>query len=336
MPWTQLKIKNRVVVDIEEFISRMEGATLSGNLQDGDVMPKAHDSQLLDLCGWKINVLSMIDSKATPNVVIQGWHSLEKLISINTLIPPLLYLDYLDVGYGSWIEPRWINLLRFCYWYQKCVEMKNQGFYHKVAEIKRALRKPILNVKKTLNANSRGLIPTITELHRIVSSYSSELMFAAYSKEINHRVSFHHRHDFIIDLVPVEVKSTYSRFMIKHNQGIPKLVIRGQVLGRDVNISRAISKFVNSKKVLADIKTAIDQGGQIVFLDATYTFAGILLNSFSAMKKVKLPLSEAIAKAIKVVSGSDKLYFPVIVSASVIGYEHQLSAFTVLAPFKKL
>lgn len=337
IPRFQLKIDIRIVLDSTDFHSRVEGKMLHVSLPTFDVTPQEHDRELIALGGWKINVISTIDPQATPEIAIQGWNSLGKLISVDRLFIPFLYstvIDYVRLGVLQ-SAPDWTKLLRLCYWYQKCLEISESSFHYKQSEMKKQLRKSLRNVETAINAHGQDFLCRSAELSRTVASYVQELRFAALSHRLGYRVSFHKIHDFLINDLPAEVKTLRSHFQIEQEADqLPKMIIGGQVHDEKINPLKEIAKFVSSKKVIAHINKALCQGGLIVFVDATNTFAGFLINAFSMSEKLELPLNKALKEAVDLATKPEKNPLPIIVSASAKGYEYLTTAITLPLPVK--
>jgi hypothetical protein len=282
----------------------------------------------LALGGWKLNVVSLIDSKATSEFVIEGWKSLEKLIPLRRLMIPFVIstiIHYVRFSVAP-IEPDWTSLLRLSFWYQKCLGIGDRNFHYKQNEIKRAILKPLSNTEKSINT-PKDFIPAIEQLGKTVTSYTSELKFPSLSFEQGHRVSFSKENDFVVDDLPAEVKSVRSHVTIeKQEGGIPKLKIHGLVFGENVNYYDELHNFIRSRKVWKLISKGYCQNGKIIFLDATYTHAFVPLYLLSS-SKVDLSFSEPLEAAIKL--AKEKKNLPVIVTASVSSEEQYLFAFLV-------
>lgn len=330
-PRFQFKVNNKTIVDSERFVSDVEGTVLNFKLEDSDIVPCAIDSEHLAIGGWKLNVVSLIDSKTSSEFVVEGWKSLEKLIPLKRLMIPFLYstvIHYARFGVAP-IEPHWTSLLRLCFWYQKCLEINDRNFHYKQSEIKRAVLKPLSNTEKAL-AKAKDFLSAMEQLNKTITSYTSELEFPSLAYEQSYAVSFSKENDFVIDDLPVEVKSVRSHITIEHQEsGIPNLKIHGQVFGEKVNPSDELGNFIKSRKVWRHICEGYCQNGKIIFLDATYTFASILLYLLST-NKVDLSFCGALKVAVKV--AREKQYLPVVVTASVSGDEQRLLAFAVPIP----
>ena len=180
----------------------------------------------------------MIYSKASPEVVVNGWKSLGKFVPTDRLLIPFLYstaIDYVRFSISG-VEPKWTALLRLCYWHERCLELKDKKFHYKQTEMKRAILKPLRNTEKALKNKGKGFLPAMEQLHKAISSYTSELSLAVLANECN-KVTFGKGHDFVFDVFPYEVKSVYSHMTIQRegDRTTPKLKIHGQTLGEKVN-----------------------------------------------------------------------------------------------------
>lgn len=335
-PRVQLRIDNRVIIDSRDFMSEVEGSILSFKLQDSDAFPSVVDAELVAIGGWKLNSVSLIHSKASSDMVVNGWKSLENLIPMDKLLIPFLYntaIDYVRFSI-SHVEPKWATLLRLCYWYERCLRLNDGKFHYKQTEIKRAIMKPLRNTEKTLNEKGRGFLPAMEQLNKAISSYTSELEFAILTNECGSKVSFDKKHDFVSEALPCEVKSVYSHMTIeKGEDGTSKMNIHGQVLGEKVNPSEEFFKFVFSRKILKHLSKAYYQGGKLAFLDASHSYASILMYLLSTNQGVELTFCKALNNAIQMAK-STKGKLPVVIASSTPSYEHQIIALVVPMPFE--
>ena len=331
-PRFRFKVNNRTIVDSEKFVSEVEGTVLNFRLEDSDIAPCVVDSESLAIGGWKLNVVSLIDSEATSEFVAEGWKSLEQLVPLRRLMIPFLIstvIYYARFGVAP-IEPHWTSLLRLCFWYQKCLGINDSHFHYKQSEIKRAILKPLSNTEKFRN-KPKDFLPAMEQLNKTVTSYTSELEFPSLAYEQGYAVSFNKENDFVIDGLPVEVKSVRSHITIEHQEsGIPNLKIHGQVFGEKVNHYDELCNFIKSRKVWRHICKGYCQNGKIIFLDATYTFASILLYLLTPNKEVDLSFGGALKVAVKI--AKEKKHLPVIVTASVCSEKQRLLAFVVPIP----
>jgi hypothetical protein len=207
----------------------------------------------------------------------------------------------------------------------------NDGSFHfKQTEIKRKMLRPLRNTKKAL-ARSREFLSATEQLATAVMSCTSELKFPSLANGLGHRVSFSKTNDFLLDGLPCEVKSVYSHATVeRRDDKIPELKIHGQKFGENVRPFDELFNFVKSKKVWGHICKGYSQGGKIIFLDGTHTFASVLLYLLSANKGANLPFDGALEAAVKLAQKGKRL--PVIVSASISSDEQHLLAFVVPIP----
>lgn len=333
----QLKINDRIIIDSEGVKSKVEGSTLHFRLENSDAFPNVVDSELVAIGGWKLNAFSLIHSKASPDMVVRGWKSLEQLVPMDRLLIPFLYSNAIDyVRFNMYrVEPKWTKLLRLCYWYERCLGLNDKDFHYKQTEIKRAILRPLRNAEKTINNNKiEDFLSAMEQLSRVISSYTSELIFPTLTEEFGNRVSFGKKHDFLFNSLPCEVKSLYSHMTIKRKKdGTPKLDIHGQILGEEVKPYEDLFRFILSKKALAHMYNAFSQGGKFVFLDITHTFASILMYLFSEEKGIDLSFPKALNSAVSLLKDT-KEKLPVVVVSSVCSYEHQMIAFVVPMPLQ--
>ncbi|MEX2706589.1 MAG: hypothetical protein Q6352_015255 [Candidatus Freyrarchaeum guaymaensis] len=330
IPQFLVKSNDKVLVDYSDLDIRVESKQLKINLDEKDLTPQSYGNELLALGGCKLNVTSTIDKDATSEDVIRGWFSLNELVRLDSLFIPFLYYNFIEYpAFGIMsLEPKWTKLLRLCYWYQKCLDIPSSNFHYKQNEFKRRIKKPLRRVEESLKKFGLDFITKVEELSEIIMSYSSELLFAACSHNLGYRVIFNKKHDFLLNNIPVEVKTLYSHINIDKQKEIPRIVIGGEPRG-EFNLKSEILSFIKSKKVLNHIRTAKAQGGSIIFLNASQTFAGLLLNLFPIQENIDLPLSNALKDAVNLASKKEKNPLPVIIYSSINSHVHTTSALMV-------
>jgi len=86
-----------------------------------------------------------------------------------------------------------------CYWYYKCSNINNSDFHYKEKEIRKSLIGQLANVEKNMEPPSTNFFSSMEELNIRLSGYSSELMFASLADQAGLKVSFHRKHDILID-----------------------------------------------------------------------------------------------------------------------------------------
>lgn len=90
-PRVRFRIGNRIVISSEDVESEVKDGLLTFKLKDSDVVPHTIDSELVSIGGWRINVISTIDSKASSNMVVESWKFLEEILPMDRLLLPFLY-----------------------------------------------------------------------------------------------------------------------------------------------------------------------------------------------------------------------------------------------------
>nr|MDO8082355.1 hypothetical protein [Candidatus Freyarchaeota archaeon] len=322
-------------MDYSDLDAHVENMRLRIDLGEKGLTPQPYDKERLALGGCKFNVTSTVDRDATPEDVIRGWSSLNEIIPMEKLFIPLFHQNFVNyrlTGVMS-AEPTWTKLLRLCYWYQKCLDIPDSDFHYKQNEFKRKINKPLRYVEESIEKKSPDFITKVGGLSEIIMSHTSELLFAASSHSLGYKVTFDKKHDFRINYMPAEVKTLYSHFKIDWQNEIPKIVIGGEPKG-EFNLRSEIQDFIYSKKVLDDVNVAVTQGGLLIFLDASQTFAGLLLNYFPIQKSIDLPLSDAIKDAVNIAGKNNESKIPVIIYSSINFDVYTTSA--LMIPVKRL
>lgn len=335
-PRVRLRIGNRLVISSEDVETEVKKGLLTFKLKDSDVVPQAIDSELVSIGGWRINAISTIDSQASSKMIAESWELLEEILPMDRLLIPFLYSNgaYYARFHYSGAQPHWVDLLRLGYWHKKCLDLKDGDFHFKQTEIKRQIRKPLRNTEKTLDADGRGFFHFMEELRGRISSCSSELCVASLAERCGYKVSFHKRHDFLFESLPCEVKSLYSHATIEAQTGENlKMTVGGQVLGDKVNPYEELFNFVFSKKSLNHIHEAYKQGGKVIYLDITHTFASLFLYLLSTTKGIDLSICKGLSNAIKL-ANTNKEKLAVVVASSISSYEHKTPAFAIPIPLE--
>lgn len=329
----RLLINERIIIDSSNFISMLEGEVLKVKLKNEDTFPIKENNELIKLGGWLINVKSMIDCNASTDNVIHGWEKLNELIPVDKLFEPLFFSTIIDFiryhGVQIGLGPAWLSLLRLCYWYHLNIG-KSENFDYKQTEIKRALRRLVQKIEPTIDRGWDPFFKNISNLKIRVKSFANELMYAELSRNFGFPVTFHRKHDFIINGIPAEVKTLFSGVKItREEKEVPKIVVGGMIEEGEVDLKKEIEKFVTSKKVSDHIGTAIEQGGRILFIDATNTFFGSLFFSIASLQKIEMTFDEALKNAINIIQNNKTKRIPIIFSASAIGYNHKIKSFMI-------
>ena len=157
-------------------------------------------------------------------------------------------------------------MVQLFYWYFKISELPS--FYIKEKEILEKL----LGFIKRLNENKD--IDIELQLERLrddIDDCVSELMFTGLILNFNMEVSFKGKHDFMLQNIPCEVKTIHDEIVIGHDQNdnivpMSKKEDFGQLSLKDETIEQILRN-----KYKKDIKDAIEQGGKIVFINASFS-----------------------------------------------------------------
>ena len=335
-PRVGFRVGDRLVISSEDVKTEVKNGLLTFKLKSSEVAPQTIDSELVSIGGWRINAISTIDSKASSQMIAQSWELLEEILPMDRLLIPYLYSNgaYYARFHYSGAQPHWVDLLRLGYWHKKCLDLEDGDFHYKQTEIKRQIKKPLRNVEKTLDADGKGFFSFMEELRGRISSYSSELCAAALAERCGYKVSFHKRHDFLFESLPCEVKSLYSHATIESQADENlKMTVGGQVLGDKVDPYEELFNFIFSKKSLNHIHEAYKQGGKVVYLDITHTFASLFLYLLSTTRDIDLSICKGLGNA-KRLASINKEKLAVVVASSISSYEHKTPAFAIPIPLE--
>ena len=97
-------------------------------------LPKIEDDNYISFMGCKFNVMLLIYPESKPNEIISGFHILNQYLPIETCTNSLFvrtlgsllnqYRNKIEIPndmiVDNLIEPEIMEILRFCYWVDKC------------------------------------------------------------------------------------------------------------------------------------------------------------------------------------------------------------------------
>ena len=325
----RIQLGNRTVCE-SQFDLRRRDKVLDVHFEDSDLTLRPEDDYVLQLAKWKIDVRSCIDQRARTDIVLKGWQSLGGSLPfekapLDRFIWPFLYSDYLDISRGNYHIPSFLDLIRLAYWHEICSRLPK--FYYKQNEIRSHLRPLVANVEKTISEHGKGFQKFMYELRRRIATAESELSHAGMINELGYSVSFHPRHDFIVNDIPCEVKSPVSRTTIRKTQDQVKFEVAGQKMG-PIDFPNEVADFIFSKKIYGHLYKASVQGGHILFLDVSRTFLGFVLSSFASLNNLTLTMQKALEDALKLAVDPTPSSVPVMIITRSPSYDYLVNAVT--------
>jgi hypothetical protein len=276
-------------------------------------------------------------------------------------------------------EPLIAELLRLSYWYYKCY--KSLGALEDISPSKRKeirdklfgrLLRKIEGYKTTIkmeeaypdekeafikkaNENIKSakaakkideqFINFVNELFVAVWSVTSELMFAGILSENAHKLDFDKKYDFTLDHIPCQVKSiipSESSFKETSNRVSHRTyeLNNGKIID-ETEVRKEIISLLQEKHNLID--DAIKQGGRIVCVNGTQTYAGYLLNRWASDNpKISLTADRSLSSSASLLKEEQSIsilreeekFLPLIFGASAIDTNYRFSTMTFRMPVK--
>jgi hypothetical protein len=269
-------------------------------------------------------------------------------------------------------EPELIELLRLSYWYNKCSSLiaTNNTFFSKRKEIRGKLTRGLLSnieeykttvpdeeliddIKEFGKKLEAGLINAkkgkpqddnfkkyMKEIPKAVWGVTSELIFTGLAIDHGYKVYFDipgkgHDYDFIVNDIPCQVKTILLEEK-DSEQDVRKIDNRISLLriGKKIEeeeVRKEILDLLHKNK--EDTKKAIEQGGRIICINGTQTYAGFLLNQWASDNNKNLTIHRALKTSINLLREENSMsllkkeekFLPLIFGAAGIDCEYHFS-----------
>ena len=298
-------MSNRKLLD---FINRTKDnssstSNLAQELKDLRVFEIINERLIL-IIGWDFDVSVCIYNSATSKEVKSGFDFLvDSNIPLNTYLNAFLIKsiddafnpksakEYHDIMIDIKSEPEVLELLRLCYWINRCKPTINNSFNKKFNEVKKQLElgykdvigtsfaRSCTTISKVLlddaipyserNIHKTHFVNELNKFRIVVSSFVSEFMLAAISKgegfdvEFPTRLGYEKTCDIILNSFGVEVKTILDQIKFSTTEE---------------TLSKEFEETLKKKKVIYSINDALSKHPDIIFLVLTFTSAGISLN----------------------------------------------------------
>jgi hypothetical protein len=239
-------------------------------------------------------------------------------------------------------EPIIIELLRLAYWYYKCYthsnsfedispskrkEIRDKLFgtlLMKIEDYKTVIKlegeypeeREVFLKKLNENIKSASIAKKLDDDHAKFTkelltalwSVNSELTFAGLISEQGNRLRFEKAYDFVLRDIPCQVKT----FLPEEEENLKitqRISDRTKELWQGKNVEEAEANTeVNSllKEKHRVIDHAIRQGGKIICINGTYSYAGYLLNRWASdNSRTDLGIEDAFIASIKLLESGD-------------------------------
>lgn len=330
-------------MDATEFESNFNSRLAPSDLSptDAQTRPSDLDGENILIGGWRFNVKSTVFSVSTVNEVIQGWNLIEKNLSKNNISMERLFnpifrslkLDYNILFSGTGImqlDFAIIVLIRLCYWYYKCSSL--QLFSIKQNEIREKIQGSLEMIEGTADRDFKSKMDLF---RNALEDYLSELMFPSLIST-QKKVSFDPKHDFVVEGIPVEVKTIHDRIIVQNDgHGDYYPLVKNEKFGV-ITTKEEIVEQVTRKKWSDHIGKAIKQGGLMLFVNATSSAIMQDVNALNLINENGQSLEDILFLSFESITKNKITQFPVIVSISAMSYNYQQTNFLVKVPVKEI
>ena len=371
------KIGSKLLWNCENFIRMLERDIV---LYEADYLPIPGDSDnFISLGGWLFDLSSTVNNTATCEEVIEGWKIINNRdleFVLDRLFQPIFKQLILSTKHTSYYEfrknePALIELLRLAYWYSKCYtdtsaskrkEIRDKLFGDLLTKIEKY--KAVIKMKdeypeerkaflKKVNENMKAASITkkpdkdherfVKELVTALWSVNSELIFAGLVSEQGYRLKFEKAYDFLINDIPCQVKTILPRGE-EYQKILHKICNRTRELWQGKNIEELEVRTevdILLRKKCSLIDHAIRQGGKLVCINGTYTYAGYLLSRWTSDNSLTdLNINKALTASLRLLehegcinlSKSEEKFVALIFEASAIDINYRFSALAYKVP----
>jgi hypothetical protein len=162
---------------------------------------------------------------------------------------------------------------------------------------------------------------------------NSELIFAGLCNDAGYSVKFdtpdsQHDYDFIVNEIPCQVKTILSteknieEYTMKVNNMIAELRAGKKI--NEEEVKKEILNLLHENR--EDIKKAMQQGGRIICVNGTHTYAGFLLNQLASDNKIDFVIQGTLQKSINLLHEENTIgLLKVIFGAAAIDINYRFS-----------
>lgn len=263
------------------------------------------NERMISIIGWEFDVTVWIYSSANSSEVKSGFDFLmNSNIHLETYLNAFLIKSIDDAfnqertkakeSHDTTIditsEPEALELLRLCYWINRCKGIIGNSFNNKFNEVKEQLKlgykdqlakgfadscnrisKKLLHDVQSYPERESHVIHFLNELNKFrttVSSFGSEFMLAAISREEGFDVEF--------PLKPDSEKT--CDITLDSFDEVKTVLDRIKFLNPEETLSKELEGTLKKKKVVESINDALSKHPDVIFLVLTFTSAGIGIN----------------------------------------------------------
>jgi hypothetical protein len=151
-------------------------------------------------------------------------------------------------------------------------------------------------------------------------------MFAGLSVNSGRPLSFDGIHDFLINDIPCEVKTIHDQIIItKNDDGKTVIGSKKEKFG-ELSLRTEMVEQVMRNKYKSDIKKAVEQGGKIIFINASFSTAthDVARIDYSNNVDGNKKFNQLLQNAVQNVRASSSDNLPVVVSVGSLAIEQQV------------
>lgn len=351
------KHESSKLMNNHRFLSITCQAGNSIALDDSDEIPQETHNDIVAIGGWEFKISKMIYPTATIKEILDGWMKLtEEGIPTDMLFLTLFFRTIFDNNCNTKEikeEPELIELLRLCFWYSRCHCINSQNtFVYKVDEINEELGigvktkmekfklplrsdfgsntvqyrrqlQPVLSAIRQRKAPG-GFVNELKDIRHSIYQIVSECKFYSMAASGGFDILFEKKKegaknpDVYINMVSSEVKTVIDE--IQYQDRI------------EDNLLEEILYSIKRNKLVDKINEALEQGGNIVILDATGASLGYAMNLYASQHKKTYSVQKSIDIAIQLVNSGSNDYVPIIVFAQSIDTEYNFRLSMTMVP----
>lgn len=280
----------------------------------------------ISIIGWEFNTSCTIYCDATASEVVSGWKFLRANdIPLDMYVKAFLIKSVDDLlnpeqpkEFGDWMidiksEPEVLELLRLCFWINKCRLLNYKSFEKKFSEIKDQLalgNKLGENFAKRCRFISRILLNSnipqaernhhktcfLNELNKFritVSSFVSEIMICAVLQIEGFVTEFPAR-DIHKKICDIRVNS--------HKAEVKTIFDRTKFSETEDTLCKELEATLKKQKIVDQVNDALSKDPDVIFLVLTFSSVGVSMNDYAAKGKTFHSIVESVDNCIKLSS----------------------------------
>jgi hypothetical protein len=217
--------------------------------------------------------------------------------------------------------------------------VKEEEFIDDMEEFRKKLEAGLINAKRG-KPQDNDFKKYMKEIPTAFWGVTSELIFAGQCNDDGYGIKFDipsngHDYDFIVNEIPCQVKTILSKeknaeeYIIKMNNRITELRAGKKIKKEEVKKEIFNLLYENH----SDIRKAIEQGGRIICVNGTQTYAGFLFNQWASDNNVNLAIRGPLESSINLIHEEnstsllkdERKFLPLIFGAAGIDFGYRFS-----------